>query len=197
MRQRNLPSWVTFSLISSCFDCSSDNSIYFDFLDEFRNFVHRFAAKHDVQVLFNSAEPDAPNNKYFNSAVLVGPDGKEVAQYDKIYLLPFGESVPAPLQAIVPAFVGSFSYGKEYDLLPLGEAKAGVMICFESHFGEGLKEAVFSDSQLIRSKRRPVNPERAVFACSNLPPASLARVFNDDYGSGDGFGVWIEHNTAQ
>jgi len=104
--------------------------------EEFRNFVHRFAAKNDVNVLFNSAEPDATNNKYFNSAVLVGPDGKEIAQYDKIYLLPFGESVPAPLQAIVPAFVGSFSYGKEYDLLPLGDAKAGVMICFESHFGE-------------------------------------------------------------
>ncbi|HUR97956.1 MAG TPA: apolipoprotein N-acyltransferase [Pyrinomonadaceae bacterium] len=104
--------------------------------EEFRNFVHAFAAKNDVNVLFNSAEPDASNNKYFNSAVLVGPDGKEIAQYDKIYLLPFGESVPAPLQAIVPAFVGIFSYGKEYDLLPLGDSKAGVMICFESHFGE-------------------------------------------------------------
>ena len=40
------------------------------------------------------------------------------------------------LQWIVPGFVGSFSYGKEYDLLPFGEAKAGVMICFESHFGQ-------------------------------------------------------------
>src|SRR5687767_8078088 len=99
--------------------------------DEFREFVHAFAAQHDVNVLFNSAEPDVGNDKYFNSAVLVGPNGKEIAQYDKIYLVPFGESVPAPLQSIVPAFVGSFSYGKEYDLLPLGDARAGVMICFE------------------------------------------------------------------
>ena len=117
--------------------------------EEFRDFVHAFAAKHDVQVLFNSAEPDSPNNKYFNSAVLVGPDGKEIAQYDKIYLLPFGESVPAPLQAIVPAFVGSFSYGKEYDLLPLGDAKAGVMICFESHFGELGREYVRSGADVL------------------------------------------------
>ena len=117
--------------------------------EEFRNFVVAFANKHDVQVLFNSAEPDAPNNKYFNSAVLVGPDGREVAQYDKIYLLPFGESVPSPLQSIIPAFVGSFSYGKEFDLLPLGNAKAGVMICFESHFGELGREYVRNGADVL------------------------------------------------
>ncbi|MBA3353752.1 MAG: apolipoprotein N-acyltransferase [Blastocatellia bacterium] len=117
--------------------------------DEFQQFVHAFAAKHDVNVLFNSAEPDAASDKYFNSAVLVGADGKEIAQYDKIYLVPFGESVPAPLQSIVPAFVGSFSYGSEYDLLPLGDAKAGVMICFESHFGELGREYVHNGADVI------------------------------------------------
>jgi apolipoprotein N-acyltransferase len=101
---------------------------------EFQAFIHAFAAKNNVNVLFNSAEPDAPNKKYFNSAVMVDPQGREVAQYDKIYLLPFGESVPFPLQNIVPALVGSFSYGQNYNLFPLGDAKAGVMICFESHF---------------------------------------------------------------
>jgi len=116
---------------------------------EFRNFVHAFAAKNNVNVLFNSAEPDPANDKYFNSAVLVGTDGKEIAQYDKIYLLPFGESVPGPLQAIVPAFVGSFSYGKEYDLLPIGDAKAGVMICFESHFGELSREYVRNGADVL------------------------------------------------
>jgi apolipoprotein N-acyltransferase len=117
--------------------------------EEFRDFVHGFAAKHDVRVLFNSAEPDGPNNRYFNSAVLVGADGEEIAQYDKIYLVPFGESVPAPLQSIVPAFVGSFSYGNEYDMLPLGDAKAGVMICFESHFGELGREYVRGGADMI------------------------------------------------
>jgi apolipoprotein N-acyltransferase len=116
---------------------------------EFQEFVGSFAKKHNVRVLFNSAEPDGGDNKYFNSAVLVGTDGRELAQYDKIYLLPFGESVPAPLQSIVPAFVGSFSYGKEYDLLPLGDVKAGVMICFESHFGELSREYVRDGADVI------------------------------------------------
>ncbi len=101
---------------------------------EFQKFIGDFARKNNVSVLFNSAEPDAENKTFFNSAVMVNGDGRKIAQYDKIYLVPFGESVPAPLQNFMPALVGSFSFGKEYDLLPFGEAKGGVMICFESHF---------------------------------------------------------------
>ncbi len=103
---------------------------------EFQQFVRNFTTRNNVSVLFNSAEPDKTNGKYFNSAVMVDPQGKEVAEYDKIYLLPFGEAVPPLLEGILPGFVGNFSYGREYDLLPLGDAKAGVMICFESHFGQ-------------------------------------------------------------
>lgn len=117
---------------------------------EFRSFVSEFAERNRVSVLFNSAEPDPENKKYFNSAVLVDTAGREVAQYDKIYLLPFGEAVPAPLQSIVPAFVGSFSYGKNYNLIPLGgDAKAGVMICFESHFGGLSREYVRRGADVV------------------------------------------------
>lgn len=116
---------------------------------EFQQFIGDFARRNNVSVLFNSAEPDPSNGKYFNSAVLVGPDGKKAEQYDKIYLLPFGEAVPLPLQNIVPAFVGTFSYGSEYDLVPLGEAKAGIMICFESHFGELSREYVRNGADAI------------------------------------------------
>lgn len=116
---------------------------------ETKEFINSFAAKNNVSVLFNSAEPDSRNGKFFNSAVMVGPEGKEIAQYDKIYLLPFGESVPTLLQSFVPAFVGSFSYGSEYDLLPLGDAKAGVMICFESHFGQLSREYVRNGADVI------------------------------------------------
>lgn len=103
---------------------------------EFRKYIGDFAVRNNVSVLFNSSQPDKTNGKYFNSALMIGPDGKAAAQYDKIYLLPFGEAVPAPLENIVPAFVGHFSYGSKYDLMPMGDARAGVMICFESHFGE-------------------------------------------------------------
>lgn len=102
---------------------------------EFRSFIRRFAAKHNAQVLFNSAEPDHFSNKYFNSAVLVNTNGDELVQYDKIYLVPFGESMPGPLVDVMPGFIGSFAYGREHDIFPMGNAKFGVMLCYESHFG--------------------------------------------------------------
>ncbi len=101
----------------------------------FKKFYANFTAKNNVQVLFNAAEP-SENNGYYNSAVLVNEEGKKIAQYDKMNLVPFGEYVPLPepLASLVPSMVGNFEIGKEYDIVPLGEAKAGIMICFESHF---------------------------------------------------------------
>lgn len=116
---------------------------------EFQHFINDFARENNVSVLFNSAEPDKGTTKYFNSAVMVGPDGRKVDEYDKIYLLPFGEAVPSFLEGAVPGFVGNYAYGREYDLFPVGEAKAGVMICFESHFGQLSREYVRNGADVI------------------------------------------------
>jgi apolipoprotein N-acyltransferase len=116
---------------------------------EFQQFIRAFALRNNVSVLFNAAEPDVESKKYFNSAVLVDASGRKIAQYDKIYLVPFGEAVPAPFQGLIPALVGSFAYGKEYDLLPFGEAKAGIMICFESHFSNLSREFVKNGADVL------------------------------------------------
>ncbi len=143
--------WSTFQIpqhTTVVFPESPMNFMYEDDA-ETKEFINSFAAKNNVSVIFNSAEPDKANGKFFNSAVMVGPEGKEIGQYDKIYLLPFGEAVPFPLEGILPGFVGNFSYGREYDLLPLGDAKAGVMICFESHFGQLSREYVRNGADVI------------------------------------------------
>ena len=127
----------------------SPMNFMYDRDEEFQTFVRDFASRNKVNVLFNAAEPDEENNKFFNSAVMVNTEGRKIAQYDKIYLVPFGESVPAPLQNIMPALVGSFSYGKEYDLLPFGEASGGVMICFESHFPNLSREYVLRGADVL------------------------------------------------
>ena len=116
---------------------------------EFSLYINDFARRNNVSVLFNSSEPDIATGKYFNSAVLVGPDGHKTAEYDKIFLLPFGEAVPGPFEGLVPAFVGTFAYGSKYSLVPVGDAKAGVMICFESHFGQLSREYVRNGADVI------------------------------------------------
>jgi apolipoprotein N-acyltransferase len=120
---------------------------------EFREFIADFAKRNNASVLFNAGEPVYPQYvrrepdtltqeqigqmlETYNSAVLVDEKGELAAQYDKIYLLPFGEFIPLPkfLADFVPPVVGNFTFGKEFDILNFGDVKAGVMICFESHF---------------------------------------------------------------
>ncbi|MGI9105005.1 MAG: apolipoprotein N-acyltransferase [Pyrinomonadaceae bacterium] len=104
---------------------------------EFRELVGGFARREHTSVLFNSLEP-APGGGGYNSAVLVNEAGRLVAQYDKIRLLPFGEYVPLPRWFpgawLVSSIVGDTTPGANYTLLPIGETRAGVFICFESAF---------------------------------------------------------------
>jgi apolipoprotein N-acyltransferase len=96
-----------------------------------------FAQQHHVSILLNSQET-APNDGIYNSAVLINEQGKLVAQYDKIRLLPFGEYVPLPEwvpgAGLIRAIVGDFTAGTNYRLMPVGKMRAGVFICIESAY---------------------------------------------------------------
>ena len=103
-----------------------------------REWVGRFAVENRAALIFNSLEP-APGGGAYNSAVMVNEEGRKVAQYDKIRLLPFGEYVPMPRWIpgvnLIPVMVGDFTPGAEYPLMTIGaQTRVGVFICFESAF---------------------------------------------------------------
>jgi apolipoprotein N-acyltransferase len=110
--------------------------------EEFQQFIGDFARKHNAYVLFNSAEPNPKNDNFYNSAIMINPRGEKIGQYDKIHLVPFGEYAPVPsaIQEFVPTLVGNFQYGENYNLFPFGDAKGGIMICYESHFASLSRE---------------------------------------------------------
>ena len=102
---------------------------------QLRDAVATFARTNHTSVLLNSLEP-APNGGEHNSAVMVNEEGRIVAQYDKIRLMPFGEYVPLPHwlpgASSVRGIVGDFTPGSAYTLMPLGAFRAGVFICIEA-----------------------------------------------------------------
>lgn len=104
---------------------------------QLRERLAEFAKANHTSLLLNSQEV-APNNGIYNSAMLINEEGKLVAQYDKIRLLPFGEYVPLPRwfpgAGLIGAIVGDFTPGTAYRLMPVGELKAGVFICIESAY---------------------------------------------------------------
>src|SRR5260370_19594402 len=112
-----------------CFSYAGDSQL--------REVLSTYTQARHVSVLLNSLEP-APNDGAYNAAVMVNEEGRMVAQYDKIRLMPFGEYVPLPRwlpgAGQVRAIVGEFTPGQAYSLMPVGQARAGVFICFESAF---------------------------------------------------------------
>ncbi len=105
--------------------------------EQLRSALASFAQQHRVSILLNSQET-APHDGIYNSAVLINEQGKLVAQYDKIRLLPFGEYVPlpdwVPGAGLIRAIVGDFTAGTDYRLMPVGNLRAGVFICIESAY---------------------------------------------------------------
>lgn len=83
--------------------------------------------------------------RFYNSAILFGPDGEERARYHKLHLVPFGEYIPLrPLFGFLRRFVeiGDFTGGHEWTLFDIAsryrenpiKAKFAALICYEDMF---------------------------------------------------------------
>jgi len=94
--------------------------------------VKEIGAKENIPLLFGSVSVVEGN--YFNSAVLISGNGKEIKRYNKMHLVPFGEFIP--LRKIFPflsniAPIGDFTRGEEFTTFDFKGEMFSVLICFE------------------------------------------------------------------
>jgi len=91
--------------------------------------------------------------RYFNSAYLLSPDGAPLGRYDKAHLVPFGEYVPLrrwlPFLGKIVAQVGDFAAGAPGSLIPWERAALGPLICYEGIFPELARDQVRGGAALL------------------------------------------------
>jgi len=127
---------------------------YYDIDPLFRATVEQIARTQGTFLLFSSItyRDRETRRQPLNSAVLVGPEGNEMARYDKIYLVPFGEFVPWPLGALVQKVTreaGDFVPGDRVVVASAGERRIGTFICYESVYGRGVRRFAAGGAEVL------------------------------------------------
>ncbi len=118
--------------------------------------VRRLAAETRTPLLVGSDEFERTpsGDRYYNAAVLVGPDGRSHGTYRKMMLVPFGEYVPLKralffVGPLVEA-AGDFSPGTDPHVFDVGNGRrVSVAICYESVYPWIARAFVQRGSQLL------------------------------------------------
>jgi apolipoprotein N-acyltransferase len=93
---------------------------------------------------------DAQGRPY-NSAILIGADGKEAGRYSKMNLVPFGEFVPPLFSWIqkISTEAGDFAPGKSVHTLQVNDLQLGTFICYESAFPHFVRRFVSEGANVL------------------------------------------------
>lgn len=129
---------------------------FFDNDQGYRTFMEQLAQSSSTPVLADgvsqaSINPDGSYNLY-NSASLFKEDGTYGGRYDKMHLVPFGEYVPyKPLFFFAGHLLDGLPFvpGTHRVVFADRDKKYGVFICYESIFGDEIRQFVQHGAQVL------------------------------------------------
>lgn len=132
-----------------------------DFYDAdpvFRTALGQVAKSANAPVLVDAIGMDRPTSaaelpKIYNSASFFAPDGTYAGRYSKMHLVPFGEYVPYKdiffFAGHLLDNVGQFTPGTTRNTFDVNGHKIGVFICYESIFGDEIRELAKSGADVL------------------------------------------------
>jgi apolipoprotein N-acyltransferase len=128
---------------------------------------------------------DAPDNRLYNAAFLITPDGSVGGVYRKMHLVPFGEYVPLQrllffVGPIVEA-VSNFTPGDRPVLLPAGGRLVSNAICYEVIYGSLIRRFVLDGSELLTTITNDAWYGRSSAAYQHWDQAAMRAIENGRY----------------
>ena len=155
--------------------------------------VRRLAREAHVTLLVGSDQIETvgpldqgkPQERIYNAAYLITPDGSTAAVYRKIHLVPFGEYVPFKrvlffIGPIVEA-VSDFTPGTEALLLPVAGHQASTAICYEVIYSSLMRDFVTRGSELLTTITNDAWYGRSSAAYQHWQQASLRSIEQGRY----------------
>jgi apolipoprotein N-acyltransferase len=126
-----------------------------------------------------------PQERIYNAAYLIRPDGGTAAIYRKIHLVPFGEYVPFKrilffVGTLVEA-VSDFSPGTEALLLPVAGHQASTAICYEVIYASLMRDFVQHGSELLTTITNDAWYGRSSAAYQHWQQASMRSIEEGRY----------------
>ncbi|MBW1808384.1 MAG: apolipoprotein N-acyltransferase [Deltaproteobacteria bacterium] len=97
--------------------------------------------------------PRHPGIDLMNTAILIDAQGNVLGAYDKVYLLIFGEYIP--LGHTFPVFYewlpegGDLTAGDSVEVIPFGDFRIGVMVCYEDIIPAFTREVADKDPNIL------------------------------------------------
>lgn len=118
-----------------------------------RAFMRRVAREADAPFIFNTVTfQQGDRNRPQNSSAAISPDGKLLARYSKIHLVPFGEFVPWPFHYFVEKITmqaGMFQPGTEIVAARVAGRGVSVFICYESVFASAIRKFTAAGAEAL------------------------------------------------
>jgi len=151
--------------------------------------IRRLAAQAHVPFIVGTDEfapaADGQPDRYYNTAVLVGTDGRTRGTYRKVRLVPFGEYVPFKrlLFFVGPLIesVGDFTPGQALTVFDADGSRVSVAICYEAVYASMAQAFVAQGSELLATITNDAWFNRSSAASQHFEQAALRAVEQGRY----------------
>ena len=128
--------------------------------DSVRQRVAAFAQEEQTYVLLSSVDWEMQADRsyrFFGISVLLNPQGQIAGRYNKIFLIPFGESIPGAtwfpswaewLRQQIPN-ISEFEAGTEHTVMSVGSARLAAPICFDGFSPEIIRNMARNGAEVV------------------------------------------------